>query len=268
MILNIAKHDFSIIWEGVYYKALSDYPDISDWEIKSIIEFIDYENEHGREVTFEIEDRSLLDRISIEAINREKYLVAKKPAKITECTACKQNGCMTDYLCHIAPVENAIEIIKSGKLLSARNVREEDIDVLINEDRNAAKDPADFFDYIMFSWGNCQAGDRLVMERKYNRPPTDEDLSVGFTPGVRFYFKYDELKKHPNMKNDGYHALKIKDELEFSHYVKSIIIPIEHKEVFENILDDSIRNKVHFLKNDCKDIWDWSETVYNYISTL
>ena len=45
----------------------------------------------------------------------------------------------------------------------------------------------------MFAWGYCQAGDRLVMERKLKRFPTDEDLSVNFTPGIRFYFKYNDL---------------------------------------------------------------------------
>ena len=49
---------------------------------------------------------------------------------------------------------------------------------LMNESRNAANDPADYFEYIMFSWGNCQAGDRLVMERALGRFPDDEDLSV------------------------------------------------------------------------------------------
>ena len=50
----------------------------------------------------------------------------------------------------------------------------------MNESRNAGNDPADFFDYIMFSWGNCQAGDRLIMERKLGHDPSEEDLSIHF----------------------------------------------------------------------------------------
>ena len=46
----------------------------------------------------------------------------------------------------------------------------------------------------MFAWGNCQAGDRLVMERKLGRFPNEEDLSVHFSPGVRFYFEYEKSK--------------------------------------------------------------------------
>lgn len=267
MILNIANHDFSIIWAGVYYKALSNYPNVSNWEIKSIIDFMAYEKEHGREVTFEIDDEALRHRVLKEVQNKEAYIDVKKPKKITECTACKQRGCMTDYLCHIAPIENAIEIIKSGQLLSAKNARRKSIDDLVREDRNAAKDPADFFDYIMFSWGNCQAGDRLVMERKYNRPPTEEDLSVHFTPGVRFYFNYSDLVKHPSAKQDGYHALKIKDALDLEPYLDAIIIPEDYDGIFDSIMVDALKAKTHYLKNDAKDIWDWSEKVYNYLTT-
>ena len=36
---------------------------------------------------------------------------------------------------------------------------------LMNENRNAANDPGDYFEYIMLAWGNCQGGYRLVMER-------------------------------------------------------------------------------------------------------
>jgi len=266
MILNIANHDFSIIWKGVYYKTLSNYPNISKWEMKNIIDFIEYEKEHNRTVTFDIEDKKLHDTISSNLQNKNSFLNITRPNKITECTACKQGGCMTDYLCHVAPVENSINIFKTGKLLSARNARKESIDDLVKEDRNAAKDPTDFFDYIMFSWGNCQAGDRLVMERKYNRPPTEDDLSINFTPGIRFYFKYDDLINHSRVKFDGYHALKIRDELEIKSYLEAIIIPEKYFDIFKNLISDSIFDKVHYLKNDCKDIWDWSEKVYDYIS--
>jgi hypothetical protein len=45
------------------------------------------------------------------------------------------------------------------------------------------------------------------------RFPDEKDLGEGFTPGVRFFFRYDEL-------------------------------------------------------DDCRDIWEWSEKVYEYVKTL
>ncbi len=265
MKINITNHDFSIIWDGTYYKALSDYPNINDWEVKSIIDFIKYENEHGRDVTFEIEDVNLHEYVKCEVGLEEKYRVVERPKFIEECTACNHKGCMTEYVCHIAPLESAIKIIESGKLLSARQVRSEDIEELMKESRNAANDPADFFDYIMFSWGNCQAGDRLVMERKYDRAPTEEDLSINFTPGIRFYFRFNDLVKLQNAKSDGYHALKLKDELDFEEYLSHIVVPEMYMDSFEGILSDELRKKVHCLKNDCKDIMDWSEKVYDFV---
>lgn len=265
MKLNIAKHDFSIIWEGIYYKALSNYPQITQWELKSITDFIHYEKSHGRTVTFEIEDMDLREIVLREVGNDSN---PPRPSKITECTACHHKGCLTEFLCHTAPLESAIEILKSGQLLSARKIRKESIQELVDEARNAAKDPADFFDYIMFSWGNCQAGDRLVMERKLNRLPNAEDLSIGFTPGVRFYFKYNHLKTHPRATFDGYHALKIKDALDIAPYLEAIVIPEDYKTLIEDYISNAFIKKVHYLKMDCKDIWDWSEKVYDSICHL
>lgn len=89
-------------------------------------------------------------------------------------------------------MENAVSIFRGGSLLSAVKARNLPAETLCLEPRNAAKDPADYFDYIMFSWGNCQVGDRLVMERKLKRDSNKEDLSAEFQPGIRFYFKYNE----------------------------------------------------------------------------
>ena len=53
------------------------------------------------------------------------------------------------------------------------------------------------------------------MERKLGRFPDDKDLSIGFTPGVRFFFKYNEIVKHPNAVFEGVLPLKIKNEVVF-----------------------------------------------------
>ena len=91
---------------------------------------------------------------------------------LTECTACPvRKGCVTEYVCHTTSLENAKKIFRNGKLLSALKARGISVEELMAEGRNAAKDPADYFEYVMLAWGNCQAGDRLVMERKLKRIP-------------------------------------------------------------------------------------------------
>ena len=43
MKINIGNHEFTELWDGVLYKALSDYPNVSDNEMKDIIDFMNYE---------------------------------------------------------------------------------------------------------------------------------------------------------------------------------------------------------------------------------
>ena len=43
MKINIGNHAFTELWDGVLYKALSDYPLVSDNEMKDIIYFVNYE---------------------------------------------------------------------------------------------------------------------------------------------------------------------------------------------------------------------------------
>jgi hypothetical protein len=268
MIIHIGNHDFTELWDWVYYKALSNYPNISDWEIKNIIDFINYENLYNRRTELKSDNEDILKHINQELLNKDKYANVSKPEKITECTACKHGGCLTRFLCHTASIDNAIKIFECGELLSAVNARKLPAEELKKEPRNMANDPVDFFDYVMFSWGNCQAGDRLVMERKMNRTPTEEDLSINFIPGVRFYFEYEKLNKHPNAMQDGFHPMKIKVSVCLVDYVYAIIIPLEYEDRVSKFVPIDLKDKVHYLENNCKDIWDWSEKVYQFIEIL
>lgn len=47
MLIKIGDFEFTSVWDGVFYKKLSRYPNISDWEKRTIIEFVDYENAYG-----------------------------------------------------------------------------------------------------------------------------------------------------------------------------------------------------------------------------
>ena len=266
MLIKIGDFECTEVWNGVFYKRLSNYPQISDWEIRTIIEFVEYEKRYSRECKIECEDRDVLNLINESFINKEKYLSTSRPKLLTECTACPyRKGCVTDYVCHTTSLDNAKKIFECGKLLSALNARKISVEELMNEKRNAANDPADYFEYIMFAWGNCQAGDRLVMERKLGRFPNNEDLSVGFTPGVRFYFKYDQLLKHPNAICDGVLPMKVRDEIILSDWVYKIVIPMKLKNDLELYIPSNLNDKIIYIENDCKDIWDWSEKIYKII---
>ena len=266
MLIKIGNFEFPEVWDGVFYKKLSNYPKVSDWELRTIIEFIEYENKYGRACKIECDNEITLQTVLLGIEQKELYKFTPRPKLLTECTACPyRKGCVTDFVCHTTSAENAIKIFECGRLLSALNARQVPVQVLMEENRNAANDPADYFEYIMFSWGNCQAGDRLVMERSLGRFPNDYDLSVSFNPGVRFYFQYDKLISHPGAICDGVLPIKVKDEIILSDWVYKIVIPAKLKTILEMHIPESLLSKIIYVKNDCKDIWEWSEKVYRII---
>ena len=120
----------------------------------------------------------------------------------------------------------------------------------------------------MFSWGNCQAGDRLVMERKLGRSPSQDEMSAGFTPGVRFYFKYDDLEKHPLAVHDGFLPIKVKDEVELADYVYMIVIPFEYKDQIMKVMPEKLSDRAFCLSHDKLDVWQWSEKVYSFVHDI
>ena len=124
MLIKIGDFEFTEVWDGVFYKKLSQYPAIYDWEKRNIIEFVEYEASHGRECTIECENASTLAEIHHALQNRDTYRNTPRPALITECTACPvRKGCVTEFFCHTTSAENAVKILQCGSLLSAAKAR-------------------------------------------------------------------------------------------------------------------------------------------------
>lgn len=269
MRIHIADHEFTEVWDGVLYKKLSHYPQVTDWELRTLVEFVEYETRYGRTCEIACEDKELRRKIQGALLYKEQYLSVPRPALLTECTACPyRKGCVTEFVCHTTSPENAERIFASGKLLSALRARGVPVAELMAENRNAANDPADYFEYIMLAWGNCQAGDRLVMERKLGRFPNEEDLSSGFMPGVRFYFRYDALVNHPGRVFDGVLPMKIKDEIDLDAWVEVVIIPTALKGQMESKIPGNLKDRVIYVEHKGEDIWDWSEKVYQTVERI
>ena len=265
MTVSIAQHEFPYIWDGVYGFALSDYPHIAPWELRKLLAFIAYEKQNGRTIDIQCENEETLIAVHNALAHPDSVANAPLPAKITACTACKQQGCLTEFVCHTATIENARRILSGGALLSAVKAFGKTADELVADKRNAAGDPADYFDYIMFAWGNCQAGDRLVMERLLGRFPNEDDVGKNFMPGVRFYFRYQDIVRHPGYVYDGHHPAKVKDALALRAYLYACIVPAQHRDEFRNIIPSEIAEKVYYLPQDGLGIWDWSERVYDFV---
>ena len=123
MKVDIAEHDGTIQWGGVYFFALSDYPRLSPWELHKLARFAQYERAHGRKPKLKCKNRAI--RRAAKAVLRQPELIpeAPPPAKLTECTACKQGGCLTDLLCHGSGAQDAKAIFACGELRSAALAR-------------------------------------------------------------------------------------------------------------------------------------------------
>lgn len=44
-----------------------------------------------------------------------------------------------------------------------------------------------------------------------------------------------------------------------------IVIPAKLKNILEIFMPDNLKDRVMYIENNCKDIWDWSEKVYKII---
>ena len=106
------------------------------------------------------------------------------------------------------------------------------------------------------------------MERKLGRFPDDDDLSVYFMPGVRFYFRYSKLTKHPDTTFEGVLPLKIRDEVDLEDWACAIIVPDIYREMLAPHVPKGLRSRVHYIDTDSLDIWKWSEKAYEYVKGL
>ncbi len=288
VIITIADYNLSISWKvgskvtlRHYQCALDNFPEPNNWELQHLNEFLLYEIHHDRRIVLWCEDlqtcksvKASIDKFfRFENIGLSEFIKSKLvlqperarniPHELTHCKACKEKRCVTDLVCHVTSVTDAEMILNSGVILSACKARNKSGQDLALEKRNAAGDPPDYFEYIMFTFGNCTAGDRLVMERALRTPPTYEELIEEFNPGVRFYFRYIDLVSHPRFCSDGYHYCKIKDLLELGPYFIAVIAPEDDRTKLLAMDSSILKERIAFVDSSSYgDLWSWSQKTY------
>ena len=87
MLIRIGKFDITECWDGVFYKKLSRYPEITAWEIQTVLDFIRYEKDNGRTCTIEA-DRKIINAIDRYRQTYDQGIRVSPPEKIEECMAC------------------------------------------------------------------------------------------------------------------------------------------------------------------------------------
>ncbi len=170
-----------------------------------------------------------------------------------------------EFVYHATDVNAARKILTSGKLLFATNVYNKTGKEIAFERRNCEwKDPPDFYEYIMFGWGTHLMENYVVLSENF---PSEEDLLKGnFDAGVRFYIRYKDIIKHKGHTFDGYHAIKVKDEVVLSEYLYACIVPEQYKSILEGCVPRELLPKVHYLPQRGLSLREWNDRVVEYIN--
>ncbi|HBL83550.1 MAG: hypothetical protein A2Y17_00380 [Clostridiales bacterium GWF2_38_85] len=84
-------------------------------------------------------------------------------------------------------------------------------------------------------------------------------MENNFTPGIRFYFLYDNLINHPKGCFDGYHSIKIKDELILSNFLYACVITKKYKCELEFLIPTDVSKKVVYLSTENLIMMDWAD---------
>lgn len=256
MILKIANENRSIIRKGMYLFSLVEYPTIQEWEWNNILAFISYEKAQGDKLEIVCDDEGILERVqkAADKLDGTEYIPPIDEA-------------IEEFVYHATNVNAAQKILADGKLLSATKAygktREE---LVIERAADGWDDPAHFYEYVMFGWGTHLVGDYVVLSENF---PCEEDFAKGnFDAGVRFYIRYEDIIKHKRHVFDGYHPLKVKDEIILFDYLFACIVPEQYKERIEKCVSKELRGKVHYLQQRGLDLQAWNDKIVEYLSRI
>ncbi|MGT2745216.1 phosphate ABC transporter ATPase [Streptococcus phocae subsp. phocae] len=268
MILNICQNDYSIQWDGIYHFALEDYPRIQPFELEKIALFLAYEKRHNRLTKLCCDNTTILTQIN-DYLQKYQATHPFTPSQKAVAATFDSDGQLvySDYLSHTCTVSTAIAIFKTGSLLSAVKAFQLTGQELVNSSRNAAGDPVDYFDYVMFGWSNTTSGYRLAMERLLGRLPNQKELEDEFIPGVSFHYAYSQLIALDHYIFDGYHPAKIKHQVPLE-LMTACIIPKANALAFSKSIPKQLATNVHYLEYDGDGLVQWTQKVYRYLLSI
>lgn len=190
-------------------------------------DFVHYEISYGRTVGIWVGYEGVIDRIlrAIEA--KVPQIDARMPLSDACCCRPFRQGCEGQWVCHATPLESAQTVLDAG-LLMTRPRRSGEIlsTVATRMQATGQSDPADYFDYVCFANGNCVAPDIVSMQRQRGFNLSVQTCDQQFYPGVRFFFRYQDLCHHPDVAHDGIQTIKIREQINLDAYMVAAVVPV------------------------------------------
>ena len=256
MILEISDESVTKLQNGIYHFALVDYPQIQDWEWNGIQAFISYEKAQGQQLEIICADSDILSLVNDLANRLDGTEYIPPIAEAIE-----------EFVYHATNAIAAQKILSSDRLLSATKAYGKTGEELALERREIGwEDPVDFYEYVMFGWGTHLVGDYVVLSENF---PNEEDFLKGnFDAGVRFYIRYEDIIKHEGHIFDGYHPIKVKDEVILSDYLYACIVPEQYKKQIENYIPQELADRVYYLPQRGLTLQDWNDKVVNFVRII
>jgi hypothetical protein len=291
IVVTVRDYDYPLIW-GLpdstlrhYQCKLAGYPDPEPLDLQELCEFCLYEIHHKRRVPIWVENDETAESIANAlcyyfasgtghisqfirlAMATQKYrnLVFLNEEKVFRCRFCIERGCFMDLVCHAESPAVARQILETGKILSPVKARGLPGEILARQVYNPAYDPPDYFEDIKFAAGNCPGPDKLVFEQDLGRLPSWEEYAENFIPAVKFMFRTKDLIMHPNFCFDGYHPVRIHDELPLEPLLVAVVIPQglpESENLMKVTLDNVPPEKIIHTHYKGYDPREWGYVVY------
>ena len=256
MKLEIARDGVTKMNKAVYRFVLIEYPLPLPWEWNQITAFISYEKSLGNPLEIICEDKDTLSKTlaAADSLDGSEYIPPVKEAA-------------ERFVYHATDAGAAAKILQSGRLLSAAKVHGmtgEELAVLRRD--TGWEDPPDFYEYIMFGWGTHLVGDYVVLSENF---PAEDDFAAGnFDAGVRFYFQYNDMLRHSGHVFDGYHPMKIKDEVKLSDYLYACIVPEQYRDFISSCAPKEFARFIHYLPQRGLDLPTWNANVVTFVNSL
>jgi hypothetical protein len=222
---------------------------------QAVSDFLDYERSHGRR-TDVVADPALSGWEGWQA-------AAARPDPgafpVQCCTHVYPGGCAADLVCHGAPATAAARILAGGALRPATAVTGRSARDLATA--STWGEPADYFEHVMLANGRCTAPEAVACSRVLGRDLAPLDLSPGYPPAVRFYFRWQSLADHPGARFDGVHPVKILGCLQLEDALVAVVAPASQRHLITANAGRFL-GRVVFVDLDRPSPQDWAAAAF------